>query len=474
MNKLHQNYLYNLLYQIFILLVPLLTAPYLARVLGAESLGVYGYVYSFTSIISSLTLLGIYSYGNRQTAYVRDHLKDLNQFFWEIMILRIVLGIIGSSFFFILAHNLNYGIYFLFYYGWFLATILDVSWIFVGIEKMKPVVLKNFYAKLATVVGIFIFIKEENDLYVYFLIVSLTTLIANLSVYNQLRKVISKPSIRKKNITKHLKGSLNLFLPQVAALLYLQVDKIMIQYLTKDTSQVAFYDQAEKIVLIPLTLITVLSTVMMPRIANEFKKGNKSNVNNYVTKSGEFSLFMAVPLTIGIGSIATGLIPWYLGNEFIPSSYAIIILSPLIIFNAMTGVFSNQYFTATNQIGYITKSYFIAAALNIILNIFLIPQIGFKGAAISTLISSGVSFGVQYYYINKQINMKKMWSIFIKYLLYSLPMLISVLVIGINFEISFVITLLQITVGIIVYILVLYLLKDKIFNEIKKIFKKYF
>ena len=93
--RIVRNYLYNFIYQLLVLVAPLITAPYLARVLGAEQLGIYSYVFSFTTVITTVTLMGIYSYGNRQMAYLRDDRKIMSKEFGEIMTLRYVLALIG-------------------------------------------------------------------------------------------------------------------------------------------------------------------------------------------------------------------------------------------------------------------------------------------------------------------------------------------------------------------------------------------
>ena len=127
--------------------------------------------------------------------------------------------------------------------------------------------MKNFVTKLVNIAGIFLFVKEKDDLWIYILLLAITTLIANISIYTQLPKYIGKPPRKLGSFSKHIKGSLTLFLPQVASLFYLQVDKVMLEWLTGTTNEVSFYDQAEKIITIPLSLITVISSVVMPRLA---------------------------------------------------------------------------------------------------------------------------------------------------------------------------------------------------------------
>lgn len=462
MNRIIKNYIYNFAYQIFILLVPLVTAPYLARVLGAVNLGIYTYINSSTSIISTVCLLGIYTYGNRQTAYLRMDQDAVNQNFWELMLTRFFLGVIGTISFLIYGSISNYFEYFLLYLPYLLAFFIDTSWLFVGMEDMKPAVFKNFLAKLFGVICIFSFVKKPEDIWKYIFILAISTFLANLLVCSQLRKYIKTPVFSLNNVPKHIKESLGLFLPQVASLIYLQMDKVMLEWLTGETAQISFYNQAENIVTIPMTLITVLSTVMMPRLAAEFKTGDKHKIEGLLNITGLFSMFLAFPMMFGIASIADKLIPWYLGSEFSPTIYAIIMLSPLIVLNTLSGLSGSQYFTATNQIGILMKAYFTAAICNIVMNAVLIPNYGYVGAAAATLSSSLVSVVVQYIYFCRQINLRKIMIPSTKYFLYSVAMAAIIRLITADLPPKVSTTCLQVLIGIIVYMIMLIVTKDQI------------
>ena len=239
----------------------------------------------------------------------------------------------------------------------------------------------------------------------------------------------------------------------------------MIEWLTNDTAEVAFYDQAEKIVMIPLTFITVLSTVLMPRIANEFANHNKKKITELLTKACKVSLFMAFPLMFGIAAIAENFIPWYLGNEFLDTSVALMILSPIVLSNTLIGISGTQYFIATNQVKILLFSNSLAAVLNIIVNRMLIPQWGYIGAAIATLISNYVLVMVQYYALSKQVAIREMFKRTEKYLI------VSSIMFGVVYAIGEVVphnpfsTILQIMIGMIVYFGSLLLIRDNLTSE---------
>jgi len=467
MSKITKNYIYNLMYQFFVLMVPIITAPYLARTLGPGSQGISSYVVSISNIISTITLLGIFNYGNRQIAYERGNKDKMSQTFWEVMLLRLLLAIPGSIIYIGISFLLkDYTSYFLIYYIWMLGTYIDCTWIYVGVEDMRPAVIKNFIAKLITVLGIFIIIRNNNDINKYLFLLGTSVFIANLLGYIQLNKYVKRTTIKLKNLVIHLKGSVKLFLPTVATLIYMQVDKVMIEFFSGQVDQVAFYDNSEKIVTIPLTFITVLSTVMMPRIANEFINGNNDKVKTYLIKAGQISLYLAFPMTLGIISIASKFVPWYLGVDYKPVIYGIIIIAPIIICNSLEGISGRQYFTATNQIKILGNAYGITAIMNILINILLIPKYGFIGAAIATLLSSLTCISIQFSYLNKQISMKSLVPKAIKYFCFASIMYISVYLLSRNMNESPVTTIAQIIIGLVVYFTISAITRDNIFIEI--------
>lgn len=467
LNRITKNYLYNVLYQVFILLMPIIVTPYLSRVLGPDNLGVYSYVFSVTNVISILTLIGIYNYGNRQIAYERNDKQKMSQTFWEIMLLRVLIAVVGSAVYFAVAFYLEkFTVYFLQYYCFLLAAYLDCTWLYVGVEDMRPAVLKNFFAKLVGVICIFIFVKQRADIGNYLLILSISILIANLAAYVELGKYIEPVKINMHNLGRHIKDSIWLFLPTIASLIYLQVDKIMIEWITGQTSQVAFYDNAEKIVMIPLTFITVLSTVMMPRIANEYKQGNKDKINDLIVRAAKTALFLSFPMAFGIAAVAAGFIPWYLGKDFLPVVGALYCLCPIVISNSLEGISGKQYFTATNQISILTIAYTSTALLNVILNFIFIPKFNFYGAAIATLLCSYLSVGIQYFVMERQINLKPLIIPFLKYGLMGIGMFIIVFGCTQHLSPSVFKTLLQLLIGCVCYAGIALLIKDEFFLKI--------
>lgn len=469
MGKITRNYIYNLAYQILVLIVPLITAPYLARVLGPKGTGIYSYIYSMTTIICTFVMLGIYNYGSRQIAYVRDNEEKLSETFCQIMCARFMIGILGTIVYWIIILIIGkYISLFAIYYTYILAYFIDCTWLFVGVEDMKWAVIKNAATKIFSVIGIFSFVKDKNDIAIYIMIQGLSLLISNILAYTQLRLYINRFRVDFQNIKRDMKGSLLLFLPSIATTIYTQCDKVMIELMIGKTNQVSYYDYSEKIVMIPMTCITVISTVMMPRIANEFKKGNNSLISSYLNKCAKFSMFIACPMIFGLIACSDKLIPWYLGNDFSPTILAINLIAPIILANTLTGIAGGQFFTATNQIKILIKSQTIAVIGNIALNSILIPLLGFVGAAIATLTTSYLIAVIQMSYLIKQVKLPGLVKSSFKYLVISGLMFCVIRVFTANRNASPMVSLIQICIGLVFYFSICYIIKDEHIEIIKE------
>lgn len=466
MSKLVKNYIYNILYQIFLVIVPLVTAPYLSRVLGTEALGTYSYINSVVSVITTFGLLGLQSYGYRQIAYERNSVDGAIKAFSSLLALRfILLGII--SVIYIPLSFLSYDrFYYLIQYALIFAQFVDVSWVFIGYEDLGIVSFRNFVAKFITVIGIFVFVKSDADLWVYFSVFAFTTLITTVSIYPILNKYVKFKIPPAKSIFFHLKPAVLLFIPQIATTLYLQFDKIMLKGLSGSASQVAFYDYAEKIINIPLALITALGTVMMPRLANLHANHDSQKISEYLNKTVRFVNFLSIPLAMGLAGISCGFIPWYLGDNYTATAYAIIVLCPICILNALSNVFGAQYLTAVNKTKVLTIAYYSAAVVDIIGNALLIPEFGCTGAAIATVLCMFASVFIQYISIRKDIKLVGCFKNTIKNTVSSTIMLVTISVLFMFLQISVMSTLVEIIAGVAVYFAMEFLLKDAILFDI--------
>ena len=474
MGKIMRNYIYNATYQILALIIPLFLAPYLSRTLGPEMNGIYAYVYSASYIIYTLLQFGIYNYANRQIAYHRDNKNKLSETYSQIMGLRFILLIVTSIIYFAFSIiNSDYTQYFLIYYPFIIAVFIDCTWLYVGVEDMKWAAIKNSLTKILSFVLIIIFVKTQNDLDIYILIQGGSLLLSNLLAYTQVKKYVDSLKPKFSSLWTNLLGSIRLFLPSLASIIYLQCDKIMIEAMTGSTSQIAFYDYAEKIILIPMTLISVLGTVTMPRIANNFKNGENNKIKKLLINTLSVCIFMSIPMIFGLFLISDKLIPWYLGDSFTEASFAIKILCPIIFSNAIVSITGSQYFTATNQTKILLKSQLPSLMLNLVLNAILIPRIGFYGAAIATLFTSFLCMIIQIVELNKQIKINILYKDIIKYFIFSCAMYIIVSLSTSGLPPAIYTTIIQVISGASIFILLCITTRDKNSTYITKLITKW-
>lgn len=466
MGRILKNFIFNSFSQLLSIIIPLITAPYLSRVLGPDNIGIESYINAVSQIFYTIGMLGLTNYATREIAYVRESKTERSKVFWEMILDRVIVFSVTLAIFLIIGYLSPYKSFFIIQIGWLAAMFFDVSWFFIGMEMFELTVLRNFIVRILTIISIFTLVKDADDLRLYIILCAISQLVGTISILPQLSKYIEKVEFRKLNLWKHFIPSIKVFLPQFASVLYLQIDKVMIEEICNDTKQIAYYSQAEKIIKAPIALITAVSSVMMPRIANEFVKNNTEVIKRYLEVTLQGLMLMAWPAAFGMAAIAANMIPWYLGPGFEPAVYAMMILAPIIVAIAASSLSANQYFLATNQTKVMTVSYSVSACLNLIVNALLIPKFGFVGAAIGTIIAEYTVFIMQYYVMNKQIRVIKTMVSCLKYGIYSAIMFGAVYCLGKYSPATAYITLIQAVVGSLIYLALLLITKDKLIYSI--------
>lgn len=472
-----KNYIYNLTYQILIIVLPLITTPYLSRVLSAEGIGIYSYTISIVTYFVLFGSLGIAMYAQREIAYIQENLTKRSKIFWEVFIVRLITLFISMViFYFTFAFKGDYAIYYKILILEILANAFDISAFFQGMEEFKKIIKRNLIVKAISIASIFIFIKQPTDVGKYLLIYSLSNLIGNLSLWIYLPKHITKVDIRTLELKKHLKPTLLLFIPQIATQIYTVLDKTMIGSLVIDKAEVGYYEQSQKIVKTILTIVTSLGTVMLPRIANEFANGKLKEIKNNILTSFNFVYFLSIPMVMGLIAVSKDLIPWFLGKGFEKSIYITYVISPIILMIGLSSVIGMQYLLPTKRQKQYTVSVIIGAITNLVLNFIFIPKFLSIGAAIGTVIAEVTVTGVQFYCIRKEFNIREILTMSFKYLLSALIMLIVITILN-----SFILTKysalfrigMDVVCGMTIYLLVLIILRDQFINKlINKVLKQ--
>lgn len=470
--KVVKNYLYNAAYQIFILIVPLITTPYLARVLGPNGVGINAYTNSIIQYFILFGSIGVSLYGNRQVAFVRDDKSKLTKTFYEIFFMRLITITLAYAIFLIfLALTKQYHVYYLAQSVSIIAAAFDISWFFMGVENFKVTVLRNFVVKIVTLVCIFAFVKSKADLTTYILILSLSLLIGNLTLFPNLRKYIGKFKFSDLQLMQHLRPSLTLFVPQIATQVYLVVNKTMLGSLTS-VDAAGYFDQSDKMVKVVLALVTATGTVMLPHVANAFMRGEIEKTKQFLYKSFKFVTVVSVPMMFGLMAVSDKFVPLFFTSKFNSVAPLMMIESVIILLIAWSNALGTQYLLPTNQNKAFTTSVVMGAIVNIIANVPLILLWGANGAAIATVISEFVVTGYQMYAVREQIDLHELFRDTGKFLVSGILMLIAVKIIDSMTPATWLMIICEIVVGIIVYLLGLIIMKTSILTDAKEMLHK--
>lgn len=447
-----KNLIYNVLYQILLLIIPLITAPYLSRIVGAKGVGIYSYTYSIVYYFMLLTLLGLNNYGNRSIAKVRSNKEKLSKTFWSIYSFQLIMGLIMLVIYisYILIFNNQYKMYATIEILFIISAMIDINWFFFGMEEFKKTITRNTFVKLGNIVLIFLLVKSSDDLWKYTLIMAGMTCLSQILLWSFLKKYIKFEKITWNDIKKHIKPNLILFVPVIAVSLYKIMDKIMLGGIVSVT-EVGYYENAEKIVGIPMAIINAIGTVMLPRISNIVSIGETEKVKKYINKSMGLVMFLSFAMCTGLISIGYNFAPMYFGIKFQKTGILIMMLAFTLPFLSFANVLRTQYLIPREKDKIYIKSVFLGAITNLIMNCIFIPKYASIGACIGTIAAEFMVMFYQTISVRKELPVKEYIFKSIPYLIKSIIMLLIIYPFNYLHLNSFVRLIIQVSIGCLVY-----------------------
>lgn len=471
--KVIKNYLYNAGYQILNMIIPLITVPYISRVLGAHNVGINEYTNSWVTFFYLMGQMGITLYGNREVAYHRDDLYERSRTFWGVETLQLLT--VSSAFIMYLVavflFSTTFKEFFLLQAIWIIAAGMDISWYFMGLEEFRITVVRNTLVKIASLILIFTVVKTDQDLGKYILILSCSQLVGNLTLWPYLRGNIVWVNISKWHPFKHFYPALLLFIPTITTQVYLVLNRLMLGRMSTQVD-LGNFGQADKIVKFALALVTATGTVMLPHVANKFAKGDIKGVRNSLYSSFNFVSAISIPMMFGLMAIAKKFGPWFLGSQFILAGQVMFIESPIIVLIAWSNVTGTQYLMPVNRVKEYTTSVTIGAISNIVFNFVLISKWGANGAALATVGSEFLVTFSQLFMIRKTISRRKLFVGQWKYIICGLIMFIIVNRICTMIKMTIANLFLEVVVGIVVYLIGLIITRASILDQAQVLFNK--
>ena len=475
--SIKKNLIINTLYQILSVLTPFITAPYAARVLGADALGAYSFTNSFQIYFSLFAALGIASYGNREIARKRDDCVERSKTFWEIQIIKFcasLISLIGWGGFILL--NTSYRNIYIVLTMSIMATMFDITWFYTGLEQFKYTVIRNTIVRLLEVVLLFILVKTKDDLIIYIALMSSATLLGAISMWFSLPKFLVKVSVKDFTYKHHLKETVIYFIPTIATSLYTVLDKTLIGVITHNESQNGYYEEANKVLGIVKTLVyTSLNSVLGSRISYLFEEEKYEEIKQRIEISMHFIFFMGLGCCFGIIAVAKLFVPLFFGPGFEPVVFLLQLLSPVVLIIGISNCLGSQYYTPAGYRGRSSIYIIIGSIVNIILNIILIPKLESIGAAIGTIIAETIITILYIFNCNKYFTISQLIKCSWKKIIAAISMFCVINIISYIHINAFLLLIIEIIIGILVYCVMLLLLNDFFIKEIilKKIITKY-
>ncbi|MCQ2256817.1 MAG: flippase [Bacteroidaceae bacterium] len=390
------NYIFQVISNVTGFLFPMITFPYVSRVLGAESLGELGFYGSIVGYVQLFSSLGIATYAMREVAKIRENTKELSNITTEILSLHIILSLIGYIAIIVLGFFLpqitDKTLFFISSLSIFFNAI-GVSWFYNGVEEFKFITIRALIVRCLSLIALFVFVHDTNDLLIYAILNILATVGNNMFNFIRLWKYVELKSVvlHKLNLFRHIKPLLHVFMLTLSVNIYFNLDQTMLGFLS-NTEAVGYY--AACIRLNHMIMWTTLSVtaVLAPRLCN-LVENNRDEFYRISKKGINAILFIALPVSSLVFILAKPIINLFCGDEYEPSICTLQILTPILIFGCVSNFLSNILYSMNkvNQTIIATTS---GALMNMIFNFWLIPQYAQYGAAISSLIAELIVFSI--------------------------------------------------------------------------------
>lgn len=472
--SIKRNILYNTFYQVLTLILPFITAPYISRVIGAAGIGTYSYTLSIQTYFSMFAALGTASYGIREIARNRDNEYKRSKIFCEIELLTVItttICLIGWMV--VIGISNEYKIFFVILTMNLINTMFDISWFFAGMEQFKYTIIQNTIFKILGVVALFIFVKRPEDVTLYVLIMSLSTLLGTISMWLYLPKFIKKVKFKELKVFPHFKETLIYFIPTIATSVYTVLDKTLIGVITKEPKENGYYEQAIKIInMASAVTFASLNTVLSSRNSYLFIEKKEDEIKKKINLSINYILFLGIGMVLGLMAVTDKFVPIFYGKGYDEVITLIKILSPLIIIIGISNCLGSQYYNPAGLRNRSAKFIIAGACTNLILNLILIPNFGARGAAVATIIAE---LTITMLYLKRCdgfysfiLLLKSAW----KKIIAGVGMIIIISLLNLLNIGDLEMLILQVSVGVLVYMTILFMIKDEFVVETFKQLRK--
>lgn len=400
-NSIKRNALLNIVYNIINIIFPLITFPYVSRVLMVEKLGNVTFFSTVANYAVMLAALGIPTYGIRAISNVRDNKTKLSKTTYELLILNnvatiIVIILLSVSSFFISKFSaepmlliINCALIF--------ATPFGMNWLFSGLEQYGYITKRSIAVKLISLILVFLFVKKPTDYCIYAAIISFSNIGAYALNFIYSKKFVSLRHLGKLDYKQHFKPMMILFASAVAVSVYINLDTIMLGFISGD-EQVGLYTVAVKVKSMLLVAVNAISAVLLPRLSYYLANDRWNDFHRILKKSVSTIVMIALPLVAFFIIEAKDSVLFLAGIEYIDATLCMMIVMPILLISGFSNITGNQILIPMRKENCFMKAVVSGALIDLVLNFFLMLKWGCVGAAIATLVAECTQLSIQIYY----------------------------------------------------------------------------
>ncbi len=396
--SIRKNFIFRALYEILVIAAPLITIPYIARVLGSDGAGISSWTGSVMAFFTMFAALGTPQYGLREIARSRDDRQAASKLFWEIELLTVFTSLVclvawlGVCIFW-----KEYRVYFLALTPLLLGTMFDISWFFTAYEKVGYTVARNAFFKVLGIVLLLTLVKSREDLVLSILLSSLTGMFGSLSMWTYLPKMLVKVDFRTLTFKKHFRETVVYFVPTIATSIYTILDKFLLGLITHDYNMSGYYDHATKLFrIVNGVVFTSLNAVMEARISYLFAQGQDGEIRRRIHRAMDFTMLAGLGCVFGIAGIAHIFVPFFWGPGWDPVETLIYLMCPLTLIIGVSYCLGSLYYNPSGNRAQSAKYLIVGSCVNLVMNLLLIPRWSAYGAVIASILAEGT---ITFFYV---------------------------------------------------------------------------
>lgn len=388
------------------IIFPLITFPYISRVLGAVGNGKVAFAASVVTYFAMFASLGIPTYGIRACAKVRDDREELSRTVQELLIINAVTTAVTFGVFLVtlvgipkfaaqkellLINSVT-----------LLLNMIGVTWLYTALEQYAYITLRTLLFKVLSIVMMFAVVRHPEDYMVYGAISVFAGGGSNVLNFLNLRRYVSLKKTGAYHFREHVKPILIFFSTSAAISVYTNLDVVMLGFLKTD-ADVGYYNAAIKVKVLLVSLITSLGTVLLPRLSYYIEKNQKEEFHRIIGKAFQFVFVLAASVMVYFMLFAEESILFLAGTGFEGAVLPMIFLMPTVLFIGLSNVTGIQMLTPMGQEKKVLYSILCGAVIDFLLNLWLIPKTGASGAAFATMVAELAVVAVQALYLRDSL-----------------------------------------------------------------------